>query len=133
MPNLIEHLEGFLGPIEEGWKSDAGFSVARFTRGPFPDTVTFSTIGVSHHGMGIARSGNPIKHEFHIVVRNRFGRSNLQSILFDVAQDVLKDHVPVLRGDVIGPRGPIVGTRMQALHAWSPVTPAHWMRSWTRR
>ncbi|MFM0741453.1 suppressor of fused domain protein, partial [Paraburkholderia xenovorans] len=53
---IIEHLEKFLGPIDQGW-SDAntntagkqsGLMIARFSNFPSDDASTYATIGLSH-------------------------------------------------------------------------------------
>jgi hypothetical protein len=127
MTSVPAHLERYLGEIECGWSVDADgeampFQIARFARGPAPGSISFATIGLSHRSMPSPVSGRTIRHELVMFVSDSLRDGPLPSILQQVGLDVLAASKPLLRGDVVGPRGPLVpGSAMEALYAAIPV------------
>ena len=127
MAGLIDHLERFLGPIELGWTHDADnvempFQVVRFGQGSGPGTVSFSTLGLSRYGLPSSTSGREIRHELLMIMPDSLRDGPVPSLLHQVGMDVLTTERPLLRGDVIGPKGPLVpGSSMEALYVGIPV------------
>jgi hypothetical protein len=126
MSNLIEHLERHLGEMEGGWSKDGSgnllpFQVAMFPGGPGPGTSTYCTIGLSNHALVSPRSGKAIKHEIVLAARKAFGYKNIPALLQQVAGEALARRCPYLRGDLVGPRGPLFpGSRLEALYIACP-------------
>jgi len=127
MTGLVEHLEAHLGPIEAGWSSDADgdavpFQVARFAHGPVAGTRVFSTLGLSDYPLPSRASDKLIRHELVMLAREVFGERNIPGLLQQVGLEALRKSSPYLRGDVIGPRGPLFnGSEMRALYVAMPV------------
>ena len=109
---LIEHLEARLGTITGGWKHD-GYQVAEFGSG------WFATIGLSRHALHSRRSGRHLRLE---LIVGGHPADFLPDLLGQVADEVLTSGDALLRGDVVGPRGPLVpGSALEAWYAASPV------------
>lgn len=124
---LIEHLEARLGLVTGGWSKDADgrpwpFRVAAFAGGALPGVRSFSTIGLSKDDLVSPRSGRKLRLELLAGERGGPGTDFLPGLVGQVAEEVVTSGRAVLRGDVIGPRGPLVpGSRMEAWYAASPV------------
>ncbi len=109
---LIEHLEDRLGQITEGRQHD-GFQVVAFESG------WFATIGLSRHHLKSRTSGRQLRLE--LITAGRPAEF-LPGLLGQVADELLASHEALLRGDVIGPRGPLVpGSALEAWYAAAPV------------
>ncbi|GAB3153639.1 suppressor of fused domain protein [Amycolatopsis sp. NPDC004378] len=116
---LIEHLEERLGPLTGGWRRD-GFQVGAYA-GAF-GAKWFATAGLSRHPLHSPRSGRHLWLE--LVAGSYPGEfaEGLPHLLGQVADEVIASGRPLLRGDVLGPRGPFTpGSAMEALYAASPV------------
>ncbi len=126
-PGLVGHLERFLGEIELGWSKDADgfnlpFQVVRFTPGVLSGCSVFSTLGLSSTPLPSRRSGKPVRHEFMMIVPERLREGPVPGLLQQVGLDVLASGSALLRGDVVGPRGPLFSmSTMEALYAAIPV------------
>jgi Suppressor of fused protein (SUFU) len=124
---LIEHLEKFLGKIEEGWSTDADgrtlpFQVVRLSRAPIADCDAFSTLGLSQHQMQSQKSGRRIAQEFVMLIRRCRTGFGIPGLLQQVASEALKEKRALLRGEVVGPRGLLwKGGTMEALYVSLPV------------
>ncbi|SFT02306.1 suppressor of fused domain protein [Marininema halotolerans] len=126
MDNYISFLEKQLGEIECGWRVGEGsnypFNIVKYKRGPFPGTVTYSTLGISHHNLKYSDSQKEIRQELLIVADLNFGDQNIPGILEQVGMKALETHSPYLRGEVIGPRGPLFqDSSLEALYVSIPV------------
>lgn len=127
MSGLVEHLERFLGPIEVGWSCDPDgiempFKIVRFSYGSGPGTVSFCTLGLSRYGLRSTTSGREIRHEFLMVLPDSLRDGPAPSVLHQVGMDVLVSNRALLRGDVLGPQGPLFpGSSMEALYVGMPV------------
>ncbi|WP_335872619.1 suppressor of fused domain protein [Bacillus sp. 2205SS5-2] len=128
MNEYVKFLEDHLGMIEQGWSTNVDgeklpFNVVKFKGGPFSDTVTYSTLGLSHHSLINPDSNKIIKHELFIVADSNFGnQKNIPPILHQLGQEALDGHNAYLRGQVIGPRGRLFkDTNLEALYATVPV------------
>jgi Suppressor of fused protein (SUFU) len=123
---LIEHLEGYLGEIEGGWSRDADgddmpFEVARFPRGSGRGTISFATLGLSRYPLQ-SWSGKEIRHELLMIVPDSLREGPVPGLLQQIGMEALGSARPVLRGEVIGPRGELItGSPMEALYAAIPV------------
>ncbi len=126
--SLPQHLEKYLGTIRSGWSQDADgrkvpFSVVDFAQGPRPKTVTFSTLGLSKTPLHSRTTGKTIHHELVIALPESMRQGPVPGILQQVGQGLIADGHALLRGDVIGPRGPLFSDspKMEALYASPPV------------
>jgi hypothetical protein len=122
---LIDHLEAFLGPIMGGWTEDATgdrlpFQVAWFDGAPEKAIATYCTLGLSRHALETGTK--TVRQELLISVQKRFSSAQLGNVLSSVGEMVLAEHRPILRGDVLPPRGAIVpGSTLSAFYAAAPV------------
>jgi hypothetical protein len=124
---LIDHLESYLGEIEVGRSKDADgrklpFQVVRFSPDAFPGYVVFSTLGWSSTALASRRSGARIRHEFMTMVSERLREGPVPGLLQQVGLEALASKSALLRGNVVGPRGPLFAmSEMEARHAVIPV------------
>jgi hypothetical protein len=124
---LIEHLEARLGLITGGWSKDSDgrpreFRVAAFANGTISGVESFSTIGLSRYDLVSPRSGRKLRLELLAGERGGPGTEYLPGLVGQVADELLASGRALLRGDVIGPRGPLVPeSRMEAWYAAAPV------------
>jgi hypothetical protein len=127
MSNYIKFLEEHLGMIQYGWSTDTDgrklpFQIVKYKRGPFPGTVTYSTLGLSFHYLKDPRSEKRIRHELFFVAETNFGDQNIPGILQQVGLEALDSHLAYLRGQVIGPRGKLfTDSELEALYVSMPV------------
>ena len=126
MPSVIDHLERFCGPIVEGWAHDPDgqrmpFQIVRLQSGPVVDTVTFSTVGLGKIPLKCSRSHKIIRHELVMLAHSAAVPPNLGPLLQQVAAEAVARSSPYLRGEVIGPRGPLFeNSTVTALYVSSP-------------
>lgn len=123
---LVEHLERFLGPIEAGWSQDADgtkmpFQIVRFAGGSGPGTVSFSTLGLSRIPLHSSVSGKEIRHELLVLTPDSLRDGPLPALIHQVAMIAVHSGHAFLRGDVVGPRGPLVpGSTLEAIYVAMP-------------
>ncbi|MCR6488620.1 suppressor of fused domain protein [Amycolatopsis sp. OK19-0408] len=116
---LIEHLEARLGALTGGWKRD-GFQVGAF-EGAF-GAKWFATVGLSRHPLHSRASGRHLWLELIVGSYPSGPVNGLPHLLGQVADELLVSGQALLRGDVLGPRGPFApGSAMEALYAAIPV------------
>jgi suppressor of fused protein SUFU len=124
--NLLEHFEAYLGRTRAGIQGDGttppGVQVVRFGADqPFAGVTTVATLGLSHHYLN-QPTQPPVRQELLMHVPEQGQPPNLAGVLFQVAEDLLREPRCLLRGEVIGPRGTLfAGTAMTALYAALPV------------
>ncbi len=124
---LLSHFEARLGQMVEGWSrgpdgTPMPFTVAKFQRGVIPDVVAYATIGLSDHALAGAGRGGSIYQELMIIVRSSSDPHIFPGVLQQLANLALDQRRAYLRGDAIGPWGPIVpGSKMEAFYAAVPV------------
>lgn len=127
MNKFMQFLEEHLGEIRYAWSEDEfgeklPFQIVKFSKGPFQGTTTYSTLGLSNHILKSSVSEKEILQELIIVSDSRFGDENIPSILQQVGLSILKNHSSLLRGEVIGPYGPLFDdSRLEALYSSIPV------------
>lgn len=125
--DLVSHFESHLGPIVSGWSRDElghelSFTVALYERGPVSGTRTLGTLGLSKTPLPMRSPGSHVRLEVVMLYRDADGHGTLPSVLQDVCKQVLRDQRALLRGHVLGPRGPLTaGSTLEALYVAVPV------------
>jgi hypothetical protein len=122
MASLIEHLEAFLGTTSGGWQPpEWSFSVMEFPHGPIDDCTVFVTLGLSDVPLPSHVSAKEIRHELMVAVNRKDVPPYLPSLLEQVGKEAVDRRSAFLRGDVIGPRGPLFeGSDLTAFYASAP-------------
>lgn len=124
--NLVEHLERTLGPISAGWSVDPDgvempFQIVRFARGSDAGSVGYSTLGLSWRALPSPTSRCHIRQELLMLAPGSLTPDHVASLLLQVGASVIGTEQALLRGDVIGPAGPLVpGSELTALYATMP-------------
>lgn len=124
---LVEHFEQHLGRIESGWSKNADgaampFQVVRFLNPAGPGTIGFATLGLSRHELHGSQPDQTIRCELLMLVLDGWRDGPIPGIMQQVGRDILSNHHAPLRGEVIGPYGPLVGSsQLEALYAALPV------------
>jgi hypothetical protein len=121
-PPLIAHLEAHLGPIIRGFSGDAeGVQVATFHDQPVRGAITYSTVGLSDHVL-TSGTGRHTRVELVSGAYERFETAILASALLALAAELRDSHSALLRGQVIGPRGPLLdGSQIEAFYCAAPI------------
>jgi hypothetical protein len=94
MDKFIQFLENHLGAIECGWtKDDMGgllpVQIAKYSKGPFSGTKSFSTLGLNKVPLTSYVSGKQIWQELIFVTYSNIGNLNIPAILAQVSQMAL--------------------------------------------
>jgi hypothetical protein len=124
MGDLIGHLESYLGPMSGGWSNNADgdnmpFQIAKFRS---DGRCFFTTLGLAHIHLHSAESGKGIHHELLVIVDESQEALFFPSILEQLAIMSIDSGHAFLRGQVVGPAGPIVpGSVMEAFYVAMPV------------
>lgn len=124
---LINHLEAHLGPLICGWFTDPDgapvpFSVLKFGGGSIADVFTYVTVGLSAVELRSKNTEKIIHQELLLMCRESFGTRNIPGLLQQVGLSVLADKTAILRGEVLGPKGPIfTECDLTAFYATNPV------------
>ena len=122
----IEFLESHLGEIQIGWSIDEDcnnlpYHVVRYVGGPFDNTKTHSTIGLSktlYHG---GLDGKHIRFELFILTPNFFGDRNIPALLQQAAKPCIEHNQVYLKGEIIRYKGVLFeGYNMEALYVTHP-------------
>ena len=127
MIDLVQHLEGHLGRMSSGWSRDATgkklpFQVGLFDDGPIAGTGGLATLGISHEVLRLGAGARTGRQELVMLYRHGASYRNLPGILQQVGMRALHDKRCYLRGEVIGPNGPLTdGSRLEALYVAVPV------------
>lgn len=126
MAHLVEHLEHYLGAISEGWSRDADgrtahAQVVKFDDGPLDGVAAYSTLGLSRYPLAVPGKA-PIRVELLMMVRRGHFERYVPSMMQQLAEEMTHEGRAPLRGEVIGPRGPLdPDTRLEAFLVYSPV------------
>jgi hypothetical protein len=122
--SLVHHVETFLGPIDKGWKlndSSTGIQVVGFYDKPFEGATTYVTIGFSQHVLPMP-NGRSVREELVVSAYKEYAAGAIASFLLTFCDHILSKHQALLRGDVIGPSGPIIPTvPVNAVYSAMPV------------
>lgn len=117
-----------MGLIDVGWKfhvegETQAFQVARFRDTPVRGAVTFCTLGLSRFDTHApVAPGKRIQHELIMSVPATLAEGPVPALLDQVAQQAIASGHAWLRGDVIGPAGPLFdGSSLEALYVCNPV------------
>lgn len=75
MIGVVEHLERYLGPVEEGWAVDGDgrempFQVVRFEWGAREGTVSLSTLGLGQFSLTSPATRRTVRHELLLLGRD---------------------------------------------------------------
>jgi hypothetical protein len=125
MSNYIEHLEYYLGKVNQtfepiGLVDKRPFQVLSFRGTPVPEATTIATAGLSGHILEQPR-GPKIRQEFVACTYHKNANEEFAGIIDHVGRQILLEHKALLRGEVLGPAGPIVpGSTLEALLCASP-------------
>jgi Suppressor of fused protein (SUFU) len=120
---LLDHLERHCGETMGGFSElHQEFQVIQLPRGPVKGSMTLATLGLSHHVMHSASGGDKrFRMELVMLFRESDGRRNLPGVLHQAGTEALRHHHGLLRGDVIGPWGPLQdGATVEALYSSAP-------------
>jgi hypothetical protein len=122
--NALEHLEKFLGPVQQGWGStegSAGVQVCLFQGQPFDGAVTYATVGLSDHVL-FMKERRPVRQELVFSVHERHAGDDWPSLLFFLSERLLREHRALLRGDVVPLGAPLrPGSGSQWLYTSLPI------------
>jgi suppressor of fused protein SUFU len=121
---LLDHLELHCGETIGGFSErHQEFQVIQLPRGPVKGSATLATLGLSHHVMHSSSGGGKrFRMELVMLFRESEGRRNLPGVLQQAGAQALRHHHGLLRGDVIGPWGPLQdGATVEALYSSVPV------------
>lgn len=127
MADLVAHLEYFLGVSSGGWLRDPDqvqmpFGILRFNDVPALDTIAYATLGLSHRTLVSRRTGKEIHQELLMLIRKPQMDLYIPSILHQVGMALLTSGKALLRGEVVGPAGPIAPmSPMEALYVAAPI------------
>jgi hypothetical protein len=101
--NIIEHIEKSLGKISRGWMDNGtanGLQVVSFQHSPFEHVDAFMTIGLSQHELNISER-KKVRQELIWPVSDANLSDLIVSCLFFICELIIKNHSPLLRGQVI--------------------------------
>jgi hypothetical protein len=98
------------------------FDVLQFDSAPNTGAVTFATVGLSSYPLQSAQSGRQIKQELLMTCLESQKELNIPAILQQVGAERRRRQQALLRGELIGPRGPLFpGRSLTALYAAIPI------------
>ncbi|MFC5724368.1 suppressor of fused domain protein [Streptomyces gamaensis] len=123
---LIEHMENRLGAIVKGWTADPDsqpmpFQIGFFQNGVLPEVDTYATVGLSEHGRSAQGSERLYYQELVLGVDSKYSDGPFPALIHQLAMRVLQNGA-LLRGDVVGPFGPIIpGSKLEAFYSAIPV------------
>lgn len=123
--SIDQHLECHLGPIAQGWGGydgmPSGIQVCLFAERPIPGTVTYATLGLSRHILGMPR-GREVRQELLLSVSWSWAHDDLAKLLASVADGILRKHHALLRGQVVPLGHPVAsGSPCNGLYVSLPV------------
>lgn len=127
MTDLLDHLEQTLGPVQVGWSKDSDgvelpFHVVSFARSSDDHSVAYATLGLSRHTLTSPISGRRIRQELLMLAPESQESSQVVRLLVQVGEMALGSHRALLRGNVVGPAGPLVPeSELTALYVTMPV------------
>ena len=123
---VLQHLEGHLGSMEGGWSKEVHgkplpFKVVRFRNQPQPGISTYSSLGLSSALLDLS-DGRRVRQELLFAAYERSDESNIPGLITLVGRDLLESGKALLRGQVLGPAGPLLpDSSLDALYSAIPV------------
>jgi hypothetical protein len=111
-PRILEHIERYLGPIQESWSSLPDGSVCEFQvvrcSGRVVETAFFCTLGLSAAALG---RGMYVRQELLMAVPESFGERNVPTRVQQLGIIALKRKRPFARGEVVAGKNPLFARR----------------------
>lgn len=124
---LIAHFERVLGPVHTGWShgpdgEEMPFQIVRFAGGSDADSAGYVTLGLSRHSLQSPVSDRLIRHELLMLAPDAVAPDLVVSLLLQIGTMSLRSGRALVRGNVIGPAGPVVPeSDLTALYVTMPV------------
>ena len=124
---LVQHLEYYLGSIESGGRARgvddrSPVQMVRYEVSPSDGIAAYSTLGLSKHELESRASGECFRLELLMIVPDDVQQDLVYSRIDQVSEMLLDAHRAILRGQIIGPSGPLFpNSDMTALYASLPV------------
>lgn len=123
--NIIEHVESYLGKIDQGWsappESSSKFSIACFRDQPVEGVSTYVTLGLNHHILSMPEK-REVRQELVLSAFESVPSDEIVSFMLRFTDLVLSRHEALLRGQVVGPGQPLFsGSAVNAIYASMPV------------
>jgi hypothetical protein len=98
------------------------FQVVKYDSPTIRLTTAYSTLGLSDHPLRSRTSGRDLRLELIMMIRTTESQFEVPDLLQNVGLQMIQTGSALLRGDVIGPRGPLrPGSNLEALYAALPV------------
>lgn len=125
MTDFIGHLEAYLGRVQKRFEPARDedrrpFQVLSFDGMPFRESTTIVTAGLGAHVLDQPK-GPAVRQELVGCAYRAEADERFAGLVDLVGRDMLQSHKAVLRGQVIGPGGPLVrGATVEALLCASP-------------
>jgi hypothetical protein len=126
MKGVLDHVEKHLGSLAGAWSEQSDgtclpFKILLFKDQPLDDLITFVTLGISEEVLPL-RTGRTIRQELVFSAHARFAFWNLAGLVSEIGKELLQTKRSLLRGDVLGPAGPIVpGATLDAIYCGIPI------------
>jgi hypothetical protein len=123
MSPVVEHLEHYLGRIQQGWgpSEDGSIQIVRFANRPHKGVSTYATLGLSDQIKTLG-GRRKVRMELVFSARDGFASEDVASFLLTFAEFVSSKKEALLRGDVVGPSEPLIaGVSANAVYAAIPV------------
>jgi hypothetical protein len=123
---LVDHFEAHLGAMTVGWARDADdvalpFQIARYQGQGDLSRICFATLGLGQYSLASPTSGRDTRLELLMLASNEVDATAVPALLTQVALTAIRTNRALLRGDVVGPAGPLVtGSKMEAFYVTSP-------------
>ena len=122
--SIPEHMELWLGKIEQGWQADQpknAVSIARFSNQPVEGMCTYATLGLSHHSLAMGED-RYVRQELVFTTFSGVPSDDIVSFLMNFSDFMLSHHQALLKGQAVGLKAPIVAfSEMNAIYATGPV------------
>ncbi|EID99568.1 suppressor of fused domain protein [Leptospira licerasiae] len=99
--SLIDHLENYLGEIEEGWAPEwnKDLQIIRFKNTPLEEVSSFVSLGLSKHILKI--NNREIRQELIFSAYDKFSFDDIAMCLALVCKRILTNHNALLRGELL--------------------------------
>lgn len=122
MADLVSHhYHRFMGQPVTTWINDLyPFQVCRFDDQPYEGCITYATLGMSEFPLKRPDSLEGVQ-EIVFIAYPAFADRHIEDLLFVVGGNVVRRGTVLLKGEILGPAGPLVrGATVEALLCSSP-------------